>query len=273
MPFGLLYRFSDLLSWLFYYVIKYRRAVIETNLRNAFPEKNDDEINKIIKGVYRHLSDFTLETFKGFSTSKEKIVERCKVTNPEVLNAYFEKNQSVVLLGSHYTNYEWATRMGLQFKHKILGIYKPLKNPLIDKYLINMRSWNSVVAPLKETYKAIPKHNHTPIAVVLIADQSPSNLDNAFWFPFLNQDTVFLSGPDGVSRTFDYPVFYADEQCVSRGHYTITFSLLCDKPQEVEKGEVVRLYKNKLEEIIRNDPSYWLWSHKRWKHKRQLSNI
>jgi len=264
-----MYFMSDILYVLFYYILKYRYKVVRTNYENAFPEKSSAQIKTEIKQFYHYLCDLTLETIKGLTADDDEIIRRCKITNPDLLNHYFEQNKSILVLASHYCNYEWGTRIGKQLKHRVMGIYKPLKNPLIDQYLREGRTQDTVIiVPMKSTFKAIEQYSDQPLCAVLIADQSPRDKDTAFWFPFLNQDTPFLRGPNDISRHFDTPVFYADEQRVSRGYYTITFSLLCENPKEVGEGEMIRMYKDRLEKAIRQKPAFWLWSHKRWKHQR-----
>ncbi len=269
LPFRVIYLLSDGMAWVMRVVVKYRYNVIETNLKKSFPNKSKSEIQTLIKGSYQNLCDCILEGIKGMSLSKKEIIRRCKVTNPEVADAFAREGRSVILVASHFGNFEWATQIGLQLEHLILGIYKPLRNPRTDAYLKRTRqNKNFVLIPNKETYKELPNHIHQPCMVVLIADQSPSNSEKAHWLTFLNQETAFLKGPDAIAREYNFPVIYADLQRVNRGFYTLTFIVLEDQPNSLPEKEITKVFRNELTRIILAQPENWLWSHKRWKKKR-----
>ena len=54
---------------------------------------------------------------------------------------------------------------------------------------------------------------------------------------------------------------------VKRGYYELTFTLISDTPKEEANGDIITKSALLLEKEIKNNPAYWLWSHKRWKHK------
>ena len=140
LPLRLLFVLADVFHFFIYRILKYRKSVIQKNLSNAFPGKNLEEINEITKKFYRYLSELVVESIKGLSFSKKELQERFVYKNPEIFDSFFEQKKSVILLGSHYGNWEWGTlSFPLSVRHKVVGIYKPLKNRKVDAYLNHLR--------------------------------------------------------------------------------------------------------------------------------------
>jgi len=270
IPFWFLYQFSNLLSFLFYYIFQYRKKVILANLRNSFPDRSDKEIKKIAKKTYRNLTDILVESLKGFTITEKQIKKRFFINNPEVLNEYFYQGKSVIGVTGHYGNWEWAAIAGnFQIKHKIIAIYKPLSNKYIDRYLKKIRAENGTL--LKSIYKTtetFKKYKDQTCIYTLVADQSPSSVKRAYWVNFLNQDTACLHGPEKHAKSNNYPILFLKIQRIKRGYYQLTPEKLIEEPGKTQEGEITQKYMQKLEQIIKEKPENWLWSHKRWKRKR-----
>lgn len=270
-PFWILYRISDFIYLLFWYIFEYRKKVVLQNLANSFPEKTIDERKILAKKFYRHLCDILVEGIKVFTMKHKNIIKRHKILNPNVLDNYFKNGNNVIAVSAHYGNWEWgAISGGLQTKLKVIGIYKPLSNPYIDKYLRKTRARGGTeLAPMSETVETFNKTYNEPCAFVMIADQSPTNMEMSVWMDFLNQETACLHGPEKYAKKYNLPIVFLDIQKVKRGYYHITVSDLVKDPQAYTKDEITITYMKKLEEIILKKPEYWLWSHKRWKKKRE----
>ncbi|NOZ35144.1 MAG: lipid A biosynthesis acyltransferase [Chlorobi bacterium] len=271
IPFWLLYFYSDILYFFFFYVFGYRKNVVFTNLRNSFPDKTDEEILKIAKDFYKNLSDITLESIKGLSMSKKTLKKRYPVINIEILDKFLQNDQSIIGLAAHYTNWEWGViSFGFQFKHKSIGLYKPLSNKYIDAFVKKSRAnWGMNLVSIKKTKKAFEEKYEKPTVFFMISDQSPSNIKRAKWVNFLNQETSCLHGAEMYAKKFNIPLIFGDVQRIKRGYYEVELSIFEDKPQETKDGEITERYMKKLEEIIKAKPENWLWSHKRWKHKKE----
>ena len=267
MPFRLMYCFSDFLYLLFFYVVKYRKKVVYQNIRSSFPEKTEIEINKIVKNFYKNLCDIILEGIKGFKISKKQLLKRHKLINPEFLDYYFEKGQSVIGSCAHYSNWEWGSLSGgLQTKFKLLGFYKPLSNKYVDSLLKKSRAkCGAELISILDTYKTFQKNKDGVAAYLLVSDQSPSNHKKAIWIDFLNHETACLHGIEKYAKMFNYPVLYINIYRVKRGYYELKMEKIVENPSEYEEGEITKLYMKHLEKIILNNPSDWLWSHRRWK--------
>ena len=270
IPFVLLYRISDVFSWLFFYVIKYRKKIVFSNLRASFPTKSEAEITGIARKFYTNLSDILLESFKAFNMSKADFLERYKITNPKVSQHYFDKKQGVIVAGGHYSNWEWlAICSPLQVVSPMIGFYKPLANSRINDFVAQSRSqFGMGLASIYDTNKTFETFMPKAHVFVMIGDQSPSNVSKSYWIDFLHQDTACLHGIEQQARKYDCPIVYFDAQRVKRGYYEMTLLPLIDQVSNLPDGEVTKIYMKKLEQIILEKPANWLWSHKRWKKKR-----
>jgi KDO2-lipid IV(A) lauroyltransferase len=275
LPMRALHLLSDLLWPFFYHVVRYRRKVVEKNLRNAFPEKSRKERIKIAKGFYRHLTDMIVETLKAMHLTPDQIKKRFRVTDTSLTDRFFSEGRDVVALGSHYNNWEWYSALQLSSKHKVITIYKPLKNKDFDRYLYNIRKRFGVwVTPMNHIARDLVKCRGEKILTMsgFIGDQTPPPDDNAFWTTFLNQDTGFYRGAEKVAVKYDIPVIFINIVKRKRGFYELEYSLISEHPRDEEPNAIIARYASGLEEVIREKPEYWLWSHRRWKHKRPQKN-
>lgn len=270
MPFRIIYMFSDVFYYILFYVIRYRRGVVQSNLKKSFPHKSEDEIRKLTKEFYHHLCDITLESIKGFTMSADEIIKRHRIVNQEMVESYYDKGISIICLPAHYNNWEWGTLSpGMQLRFPIVAFYKPLSNKLTDKFAKRHRAkFNTRLASIKETSKTFDELAQTSVLYIMAADQSPSNTRDCYWVDFLNHDTACLHGPEKYARKYDLPVFYIEITKAKRGFYELRSVLLAEKPSQMPEGEITRLYMKHLETSILNEPAYWLWSHKRWKQSR-----
>lgn len=270
LPYPLLYLLSDFIFFLMYRVIGYRKKVVLKNIKASFPEKSDKEQQKIMKAFYHHFCDLILESIKGFSLKKEEALKRMILVNPEVANQFYDKGKDVILVGGHYNNWEiFALASGLQMKHFLVGIYKPLSDKFIDKKLKESRGkYRLKLCPTHDVKNYIVAKQKEPKATIFAIDQSPSNPKKSYWMTFLNQETPVLYGAEKYAKELDVPVIFGKIEKIKRGHYKTTLKLLCDHPKEEPYGRIMQLATKELEKDIIENPQYWLWTHKRWKHKR-----
>lgn len=270
MPFWLLYAFSDFLSFIFYHVARYRTKVVLTNLRNSFPDKQEEEIGKIAKGFYRHLADMLVESLKAFTLTEDAVRRRYVFRNAELVNDFYREGRSVIMVAGHYGNWEWpGLAAGTQLLHKPVGFYKPLSNKFIDRYLQRSRvKGRSQLASITHTAEIFARDWGEPVVFYMVADQSPSSGRLAYWLKFLNQDTAVLHGPEKYARLRNLPVIYARIKKIRRGNYTAEFVLLETEPAGSGTGVITERFMRMLEADIKEEPRYYLWSHRRWKLNR-----
>ncbi|RYE24185.1 MAG: lipid A biosynthesis acyltransferase [Sphingobacteriales bacterium] len=275
LPFRLLYAFSDGLYFLLYRVLGYRKEVVLTNLRNSFPEKSEDEIKKIARAYYKYLCDLFLETFKTLTISKETMLKHCYFNaDAKVLfDKLAAEDKSIVLVLGHLGNWEWAgNTVSLELKQQLYVIYHPISNKYFDWLMYKMRTrFGTKLIAMKNTFRDMLENRAELNATAFIADQTPAP-DSAYWTTFLNQHTPVFKGTELISRKINYPIVYATVKRVRRGYYELFAELLCENPKATSDGEVSELHTRRLERDIIAQPEVWLWSHRRWKHKRPIKN-
>ncbi len=267
LPFWMLYGLSDM----FYVVLQlsgYRKKVVLTNLRNAFPEKSEAAILLICNNYYRYLCDLILETIKTMTMSEAQAKKRCVFHNPDWLNAIYAEGKSIIVLMGHYGNWEWAgPAFSLTTKFQLVVIYRPLSNQYFEKMTVKMRTRHSTkITAVNSTLRDMVANRKSITATAFVADQTATP-ENAYWTNFLNQDTAVFTGPEKLAKKFNYPVVYMNVKRVKRGYYEVFPELLFMHPNETKENEILDTFMHRLETEINIDPSIWLWSHRRWKHK------
>ncbi len=271
LPFSAIYRVADFAGWLFF-KFGYREKVVYGNLRRCFPEKSETEIREIARKSYQNLADITLESIKGSTTPLAELDRRYKYKNPEIVNRHLAAGRSVMLTGGHFANWEWAVLTAAQnFKGNVIGVYKSLTNKYLDKYFYKTRARgvNMTLKNMKETFGAVEQYKNDPTVFILVSDQSPSNRKTSQWVRFFNTETACLPGVDIIPRENNMPVVFFHVERTARGFYEMSFSEIENEPAKTAAGEINQKLATKLEEKIRENPSPWLWSHRRWKMEKQ----
>ena len=273
-PLPILYVISDMLSFSAYYLLKYRRKVVAENLKNAFPEKSFEERKQIEKLYYRNMIDVFIETFKTLTIRRRNLVRRVKMKNIELIKELHKNNKSVVLLLGHLGNWEWG---GFSYTYQLgfpVGtLYHPLSSPFFEWLTYKLRSKCGVeLIPMLQSARNFALNKDKVRTVAFIADQSPQP-QHAYWTNFLNQDTGFFTGAEKLAIKYNSAVFYVDIEKNVRGEYTVIFELITENTNELSPNEITRIFAGKLEKSIRLHPELWLWSHRRWKHKKPHTTV
>ena len=270
VPITALYVVSDVLYYLLAYVIRYRKKVIDSNLKRSFPEKSDTERRQIAKNFYRNFADVLVETFKLPGLSLAELQNRVTFTNKELVQEKLTQGQSVLIMASHQCNWEWAPSASVANGMPADAVYKKLTNPVSERLVYYIRSnFGAKPVPMKALLREMVTRRKEPRLIALVADQIPDQPEYGYWTSFMNQETPFYPGTERLARSFNLPVFYIEMQRTRRGYYSMTFYPLAEPPyQELTEGEILNRYRDLLEKTLRKAPSDWLWSHKRWKHQR-----
>ncbi len=270
LPFRALYVLSDVIRFLMYNVIGYRKSVVYTNLRNAFPEKSDREIKDIASKFYAHLSDLIVESVKLFSITEEEAIKRHRIVNPEVIDRLYDEGKNCLIASGHYTNWEMLTAsLNAQIKHRPVSIYTKLHDKFIDDKMLESRSrYGMKMISTRQVKRFLDNPGEELFALVFLSDQSPSSAKRSYWMKFLNQDTAVLYGAEKYAKEYNLPVLTGYFTRLKRGYYEVRLKVLFEKPQETAYGEITEVFTRELEKQIVKKPEYWLWSHRRWKRKR-----
>ncbi|MDA3906463.1 MAG: lysophospholipid acyltransferase family protein [Bacteroidales bacterium] len=268
LPFWCLHRISDVLYLLLYYIIRYRRKVIFSNLAIVFPDHSILENAIIAKKFVRHFSDFLVESLKTLSISEKELKERYIYLNHELIQKQIENGKSIMLVTGHNGNWEWLFYYGQVTNVLSWAAYTPLSNPVFDKLMvINRERYGFKVVPSKKAANKFAQLNSEKMQFVncLMSDQSPS-ANYKYRATFLGKDVPFFIGPEAYSKKYDLPVFYGSIRKVARSKYAAEFIPISMNPKEEDEGWITSEYIRLLELDIHREPENYLWSHRRFKH-------
>lgn len=274
MPFWALYALSDVMYYLLYYVIRYRREIVRKNLSESFPEKSTDEIVQIEKRFYHFFMDMILESSKLASISRDEIKTRMRFVNPEVMNGIYAQGKSITAFIGHFCNWEWMTSAGLWMEGDTFcaQVYHRLNNKTIDDIMKRMRErlGKAVCVEMRNTARFA--NNMTAegktYMLALIADQSPKRREIKYYVHFLNHDVPVLVGPEKLTKHYGYVPVFVNVHRVKRGYYDLEISVMHDDPESVPDYELTEMYYRRLEEEISRQPECYLWTHKRFRYAR-----
>jgi KDO2-lipid IV(A) lauroyltransferase len=274
LPFYILYLISDGFYFLIFYIIGYRKKVVFDNLERSFPEKTNEEIKQIAKGFYKYFCDLFVEILKTLTISKSKIIKHCYLSNEAtcLFSKLADEHKSIILVMGHFGNWEWSnTSFAILSRYQVYGIYHTLKHKQFDGLMYHMRTrFGTRMICKKDTFREMLCKKNELSATAFIADQTPAP-ENAYWTNFLNQDTPVFKGTELIARKINYPVIYCSVKRVKRGYYKMDAEMLASNPATTAEGYISEAHTRKLEADIIAQPETWLWSHKRWKHKRAVT--
>jgi KDO2-lipid IV(A) lauroyltransferase len=270
LPLPVLYSLGRVLYWIGYRLFGYRKQVVYENIRGSFPEWTEEQVQKLVDDNYRFFFDSMAESIKLFSMSREEVMRRCQVENPEAIEHLAKDGKSCIVMGGHYSNWEIAAlAFPLQFLgHTVMGIYSPLKNETLDGLVsANRKRFGTHLVSRREVTEYFDENPVGPAVDFFIADQSPSNAawQKVHWSPFLHRNTRFLAGPERYAVRYDRPVYYITLRRQRRGHYVARLIPVTETPRETAPGFITEAFVRQLEKEILRDPAPWLWTHRRWK--------
>ena len=275
-PYWLLYVKSDICYFMAYHVFRYRRKVTRENLLRSFPEKDAKTIKRIERQFYHNLCDLFVEAPKMMCMGPDGYGKRITYTNPEVLERLFEQKKSIFYAIPHSGNWEWYGKMIPSFApHNNVAVYKKLSSPVFDRLMLYMRTKGISAEPVEanSVFRHLVQHRDRWNAVLMMADQSPRGVESDYWTEFLHQDTCWFTGMERMAKALDYAVVFVAMKRQGRGCYAVTYELITDDPKAMEEGRVMKQYVDCVERFIQENPDNWLWSHRRWKHQRNLKEV
>lgn len=270
LPFPIFYLFSDFVYFLIYRVIGYRKKVVRENLALALPHLSDAERKDVEKKFYKHMCDMFLEMVKTMSMSPEEMERRFHVTNIDLVLDYAKKGKSVILVASHYASYEWLLTINPKIGFKGIAVYKKLANLYFDKLVRKIRSkYNTEMIETRQAIPTMAQNQRNGVLAMygLASDQSPK-LDRIFHsMKFMGVEVPVHTGAEMLAKKYDLAVIMVKVKKVKRGFYEATFLSLADNPKEYPDFEITEMYLNEVEKQILEVPEFYLWTHKRWKHR------
>ncbi len=274
LPFRLLYILSDFIFFLMYRIIKYRKKTVRKNIVLALPHLSFEERRIIEKKFFKHMIDMFLEMTKTITITPKEMDKRFKFTNLEVYQQAENNGKSIVLMCSHYASYEWLLALNYKSKHQGVAIYKQISNPYFDKLVKKIRSkFKTDLVTTKNTILTMEHNekNGKKCVYGFAMDQSPKLHKNNYWTTFMNIETPVHTNAEAIAKRLNMNVMYMGIEKVKRGYYEATFTILSENPSEIPNYQLTDTYIKLLEKQIYKAPEFYLWTHKRWKHKQKNS--
>ena len=272
LPFKLIYLLSDLVYALVYNIFAYRKKVVIDNLKLAFPDQTDSEYQAIARKFYKHLCDVIFESIKSISITERELHQRFKIKDTSLFTDLEQNNKSAILMLGHYGNWEWIFILQTIINHKGYGVYKRLKNKYFDRLVKQIRAkYNTQLITTKETISTLNKVNEKGELSIsgFISDQSPKK-DKAFhWQNFMGVNVPVYTGAEMLAKKLNHAVVFCKISKLKRGHYNCDFELITKQPQSVPDYQITDQFLKRVEQQIYEEPAYYLWTHKRWKHRKR----
>jgi len=271
LPWPVVFIISDFFFLILFYILRYRRKIVQMNLSLSFPEKSGKELKSIEFRFYRYFTDMVFEIIKLFTMSPEQKLERCKMEyeTQELFKNLYKKEKSAILVMGHYGNWEYCpSGLPLQTDYQSYLIYHPLTNRFFDKLMSRMRTKTSCkLYTMAGTLKGMISNSNELNITAFLNDQSPDP-KGAYWTTFLNQDTAVFIGTEKIAQKLKLAVIYGRMERVVRGKYVYQTQLICEDASQTQHGEITESHSRLLEKDIHEAPEYWLWTHRRWKHSK-----
>jgi Kdo2-lipid IVA lauroyltransferase/acyltransferase len=272
LPLSMLYVLTDVLYIIIYHIWGFRRELSHGNLRNSFPEKSLEEIERIARMSYRNACNMIAEVLKGATMAKTDLQQRVHILNIDVIKQYLASGKPVVLLASHHCNWEWLLLAScIELEISVDAVYKPLRVAAVDHFMFEARSrFGGHPIPVKDFLPEVLKRRDSSRIFALVADQTPPRDEEKHWTRFLNQDTAFFVGADKIARITRSPVLFVGMHRVRRGYYEARLEVLVEPPYASEGTDIIERYARTAEFQIRQYPEDWLWMYRKWKYKKPL---
>lgn len=273
LPFRLLYGLSDVLYIFLFKIFGYRKSTVKENLRLVFPDKSEKEIATITSQFYHHLCDMIVEAIKSLTISEREMKKRYRFTNIEELHKLEEKQRSIILMCAHYGSWEWIFILQTYVKYKGYAVYKRLANKYFDRLVKRIRAkYNSHLITTKETFEVLAKEKKKGELTIngFVSDQSPKATKAFHWNDFMGIKVPMYTGAETLAKKLDMAVVFFGVKRIKRGYYETTFKTITENPNDYKDYEITDLFFKLVEEQILEAPQYYLWTHKRWKHRNKV---
>lgn len=207
------------------------------------------------------------------SISKLELSKRFTFKNIEVLREFENRDESVIILFPHYANWEWATALNLILKGKGYGIYQPLVNPYYDKLVRWIRArFGGTLITTKQTRGIVSENRAKNLHSIygILTDQSPRPSQAYYWSKFMGINVPMHTGAEFMSKSLNLPVLYLTVEKIKRGYYTASLSVMAQNPNEFRNYAITDAFFRATEKSIIEKPEFYLWTHRRWKHRDKM---
>lgn len=276
LPFRLFYWFSDFVFFIVFHVLRYRRKIVQENLKLTLPHLSVQERALVEKKFYSHMCDIFLEMVKTFTISEKDIRKRFVFTNMDLFHEMAKDNKSIILMLAHYASWEWMVSISLYTNLKAIGVYTKVENKYFDRLVRQIRSkYKGELVTTRETIKTVAENaaNKVQCLYGFVSDQSPMLQKSFYWDHFMGVEVPIHTGAEMLAKRCDLNVLFVKIKKVKRGHYEATFVKLVDHPKQHPDYEISSLFLREAEKQILEAPEFYLWTHKRWKHRNKKHEV
>jgi len=276
LPLKILYIFSDVIFFLNYYLIGYRKEVITQNLRKSFPDKSEEEIKEIRKKFYLNFSDYLVETIKSFSISETEARVRMQHINQELFHDAKKEGKNIILLAGHVFNWEWINALAkIVPQAHCHPVYRKVNSDFWENQMKKVRNkfGNEALEANEVILNIFRSKNNGDSAYMFVADQTPHRAHVTYGLDFLNQRTPAFIGYDKLATRMDLVFIYCEMKKVKRGYYQVNYHRIYPDGEKFTENEVVRKFHKLLENTLHKHPDNYLWSHRKWKYQDSIKNF
>lgn len=249
-----------MLGYFIGHICKYRLSVCIQNLARAFPHLSYRDIHLHRRNFYRNLGRILWENL--FPAGVKLKLSRSALETINLLNK--QQRQTFLLLG-HYGNWEMLNQLPQHTDLPVQALYKPFKNNLFNYLIFKKRTRHGIrLLSAPQALRILLREKNSPSITFFIADQFPGH-NNGIAVNFLQQNTLMFSGAEQLAKRIDAYVAYLELKPLNKQEWEVEINVICEHAIETANGQITTTFANMLEDSIRRDPSWWLWTHRRWK--------
>ena len=274
LPMWVHYRLSNVVCFIVYCVVRYRRKIVRKNLAASFPDMSEQELRQVEYRFYRFFCDYIVENIKLVTMNKEEVMKRMVFEGIDEMEKSFETHDFVFVYLGHYCNWEYVASLQWWAPKDVrcAQLYARLSNSAFDELFLRIRSrYGGDNINKKESLRHIIDYKNKGQKAIIgfISDQTPKWENIHMWMPFLNHDTPVFTGTERIAKKVNAAFYYGELSQEKRGYYRCRFKLMTNEVNQYGEHELTRVYMELLEQTIKANPQFWLWTHNRWKRQRQ----
>ena len=270
-PLRFIQRVARLKGLFFYYFIPIRRKIACRNLKLAFPEKSESEINSIIKEAYVNVMTVIFEFFCLPRLQGKKLLRLLNPDDLKLLTEKLNKGNGLIIVSAHFGNWELtaygcAQLMGEPFN----VIVKEQSNKLMNRRINRIRELggNKMIEMNHAAREVLSLLRQNKI-IAMLGDQSAPK-ESSVKVKFFTDDVPTFEGAAKFALKTGAPVVFGISVRREDGTYEIILKDIDVAKYEAYNEENIKELTQEhiyvLVELIKQHPGHWLWFHKKFKN-------